>query len=319
MRQSPDGAGIWNGTRFTFDSVETCDYAIVLNYPATDVEVCCPPGHVWAIVQEPPNAYFGPLHRGRRRYARVYTSREDLRGERYIHSQPALPWHVDRDYSFLRTCRAPRKEKLLSSVTSSKAVSRGHRARLRFVRQLCTEIDFDLYGRGFCYVADKWDALAPYRYSIAIENFRGRDYWTEKLSDCFLAWTMPIYCGCTNITDYFPEESMIIVDIDDPSATERIREAMANRRWQRNLGAVGQARELVLDRYQFFPFICAEIERHEGHACETRHRFRSVHLSGPPQGLKACALALRRLSRGYVPYSWRRTFAAIWHHRSSVE
>ena len=29
-------------------------------------------------------------------------------------------------------------------------------------------------------------------------------YWTEKLSDAFLARTIPIYIGCDNIRDYFP-------------------------------------------------------------------------------------------------------------------
>ena len=30
---------------------------------------------------------------------------------------------------------------------------------------------------------------------------------SEKIADCFLAWTMPIYYGCPRIAEYFPAES----------------------------------------------------------------------------------------------------------------
>src|SRR5687768_17715451 len=52
-----------------------------------------------------------------------------------------------------------------------------------------------------------------YRYSLAIENFSGPYYWTEKVIDCYLSWTMPLYFGCTNLADYFPAESFVQIDI----------------------------------------------------------------------------------------------------------
>jgi hypothetical protein len=64
MRQTPGSDGVWDGVRFTLEPVAECDYLIVLNRPAQDITVRCPPQHVWAVVQEPPNECFQPMHRG---------------------------------------------------------------------------------------------------------------------------------------------------------------------------------------------------------------------------------------------------------------
>ena len=62
---------------------------------------------------------------------------------------------------------------------------------------------------GFKSIEDKWAGLAPYKYSLAIENAVTPDYWSEKIADCFLTWTLPIYYGCLNLEDYFPKQSFI--------------------------------------------------------------------------------------------------------------
>ena len=104
MRQVPGGKGMWDGIHFTLEPVDECDYLIVLNRPSEDTVICCPPEHVWAIIQEPPYEHVRLLHRGDVSYSRVYTSDTRLRGKKYVHSQPVLPWHVNRDYDFLRHC-----------------------------------------------------------------------------------------------------------------------------------------------------------------------------------------------------------------------
>ena len=126
-----------------------------------------------------------------------------------------------------------------------------------------SDIKFDLWGRGFTPIAAKWDGLAPYRYSLAIENHRGTHYWTEKLADCFLSWTMPIYYGCSNILDFFPDESMVRIDIEDPDVLNTIRDTIHSDLQIRNREAIAHARQLVLEKYQFFPFICSQIRRFE--------------------------------------------------------
>lgn len=41
------------------------------------------------------------------------------------------------------------------------------------------------------------------KFSIIVENSQEKNYFSEKLIDCLLTKTIPIYCGCPNICDYF--------------------------------------------------------------------------------------------------------------------
>ena len=314
LRQLPSGGRIWGGIQFTLEPVDECDYLIVLNRPPETFKIRCPPKHVWAIIQEPPYGPFRLLHQGNSTYSRVYTPDSDLWGSRYIHSQPVLPWHVNRDYDFLRHCDIPKKEHDLSWITSNKDAFPGHRSRLRFLEKIQETIDFELYGRGFRYIEDKWDGLAPYRYSLAVENFSNSYYWSEKLADCFLAWTMPIYFGCTQISKYFPRESMVCIDINDPQAIEKIKDTVASNRWYQNVDAIEHARQLVLESYQLFPFVAHEIRRYEEtRNCPQEPCAELITVSHQERQALTIYERLGRLIRGRVPQRLKQLAAKADH------
>ncbi len=300
LRQTPGGRGEWGGIRFTEEPVAACDAAVVLNAPGAAVRLRCPPGRVWAVMQEPPNEHFGRFHHGEPVHDRVYTTRADLVGPRYRHVQPALPWHVGRSYDELSACPPPAKSRGLSWITSNATAFAGHRRRMRFLETVRGRLDFDLFGRGFTPVADKWDALAPYRFSLAVENHAADHYFTEKLTDCLLAWTVPVYAGCPNVGDYFPPEAVIVFDPDDPRAPEAIAQAMHAEPWARRLEALAEARRLVLDRLQLFPFLAGELA-----ACPPGGAPRRVRLAPPRTGpgplrraARAVGARLRALAGG---------------------
>lgn len=48
-------------------------------------------------------------------------------------------------------------------------------------------------------------------FHIAIENSQIKNYYTEKIFDCFATYTVPIYLGCPNIGDFFDIRGIIIV------------------------------------------------------------------------------------------------------------
>lgn len=288
LRQTPNRSGIWEGISFTLEPVEACDYLIVSNKVDEAVTVTCPPEHVWSIVQEPPVDFRKAWHVNPPYSFRMLTTDPNLKGPQYIHSQPAISWHVNQDYDFLSALKVSDLDKTgqLSWITSQERYLKGHRARLKFLAGIQGKLAIDLIATyqyyllrqrgtreeiaaeqaklGFVCVEDKWAGLAPYRYSIAVENYSNPLYWSEKLADCYLAWCMPIYYGCTRITDYLPAESLIQIDINQPDAAiEIIQEAIANNAWQRNLDAIAYARELVLNRYQFFPLMARQIRHFE--------------------------------------------------------
>jgi hypothetical protein len=58
-------------------------------------------------------------------------------------------------------------------------------------------------------VNDKRTVLEPYQFSIVPENSRHNGYYTEKIVDCFVAKTIPVYWGCPNIGSHFNAEGIV--------------------------------------------------------------------------------------------------------------
>lgn len=264
VEQSPGAKGIVDDIQFTTEPVTEPDYVIVLNAVREPIKVSCPPENVWAVMQEPyVPGVFEWMVKGHGRYARVFTHHMFSDGGKYVASYPMLPWHVRKSYDELTAMAVPEKTKSLSSIISNKAFFAGHKKRLKFMDALREDrmLSIDMFGKGIQFIEDKWDGLAPYKYSLAIENSRSEDYWTEKLADCFLAFTMPIYYGCENLEAYFPKDAFIRIDINKPDeALQIIKTAIAEGAWEKNFDAIAEARDLVLNRYNFFFNMAREIQ-----------------------------------------------------------
>lgn len=56
------------------------------------------------------------------------------------------------------------------------------------------------------------DALVDYKFNISIENSYEDNWITEKFYDNVLTDTVPIYFGCKNIKDIYPEDGYILID-----------------------------------------------------------------------------------------------------------
>lgn len=105
------------------------------------------------------------------------------------------------------------KQAMCSLIASGKTKQLGHKLRhaaVRWSRE--TGQDIDIMGRGYKPFAQKSDGLAPYRYSIVIENAREQNYFSEKLVDALLCNTVPIYWGCPNIADFFDTSAMLLCE-----------------------------------------------------------------------------------------------------------
>lgn len=257
FRQTPDNCGIWNGVQFTTEEIEEFDGLLVLNSPHKEIKGLCGKGNKILIMQEPPVERYN-WHKKSFKYFNTVLTQFSMNRENCLLSQPALPWHVSLNYNELirLTPESLNKQDKVSWITSSKNLIKGHELRLSFIDFLNKNLNYDLYGRGFKEIEKKEEGLLNYKYSIAFENHSGNFYWTEKISDCFLTYTMPIYYGCTNIEQYFPPQSLIKIDPHNPEkALKIINEAVQNNLWQNNLEYIKEARELVLKKHQIFPYI----------------------------------------------------------------
>jgi glycosyltransferase involved in cell wall biosynthesis len=102
------------------------------------------------------------------------------------------------------------KNKMVSFITSNKTFTDWHRFRVECVNYLIqNNKKFDLYGVGYNEINQKLFGLKDYYFSISIENGDQKNYFTEKILDCFLTGTIPIYKGCPNIDDYFDKNGII--------------------------------------------------------------------------------------------------------------
>jgi hypothetical protein len=84
------------------------------------------------------------------------------------------------------------------------------------ISKLIDELDFvDFFGGGDC-SPKKQDALVNYKFNLAIENEHSNNWITEKFYDGILTDTVPIYYGCKNIKELYPEDGYILIeDIND--------------------------------------------------------------------------------------------------------
>lgn len=98
------------------------------------------------------------------------------------------------------------KTKNISMVASSKSYCAGHLYRHRIRESVIGKVD--IFGAGNP-IEYKLDGLKDYRYSIAMENSKHDFYFTEKLVDCFLTGTVPIYWGCPGIGRFFNPHGMM--------------------------------------------------------------------------------------------------------------
>lgn len=98
------------------------------------------------------------------------------------------------------------KQKTVSIIASIKKITRGH--NLRHDAALLVDED-DRYGSAFKKIDNKIEALKDYKFSIVIENEMVSGFFTEKLIDCLITGTVPIYWGCPGIEEFFDTRGII--------------------------------------------------------------------------------------------------------------
>ncbi|MDE7258415.1 MAG: hypothetical protein K2N77_04130 [Lachnospiraceae bacterium] len=120
-----------------------------------------------------------------------------------------------------------KKDRDLSILSSDKTMCELHRFRLELARTCKKEQLADTYGRfdGGDYVQSVDETLDRYRFSLIIENDVSDYYFSERLTSCLAAQTIPVYLGARKIGDFFNTDGMILLKKPDiEEAKRRIRE-----------------------------------------------------------------------------------------------
>lgn len=108
------------------------------------------------------------------------------------------------------------KSKNISIIASGKDSVPLHRYRNSIARQCKTKQLADTYGTfdggRYCAISEPFK---DYRFSIVIENEVTPYGFTEKITNCFAAMTIPVYLGATKINNLFNPERIIQFNIND--------------------------------------------------------------------------------------------------------
>lgn len=116
------------------------------------------------------------------------------------------------------------KTRNIMMVSSDKVFCELHKIRLNTAVHLKNNPNVDTYGTfdGGGYVDNMYDLLSCYRYAIMFENFVGNDYFSERLTNCFVTQTVPIYIGTKNIGKYFNIDGIIHINPEDTEHIDKI-------------------------------------------------------------------------------------------------
>lgn len=108
-------------------------------------------------------------------------------------------------------CNVDAKKFAVSFLTSSKRQFPGHILRQEIFEKLPERFGaLEVWKhRSPPIISDKRTVLEPYMFSIIPENSQHNNYYTEKVVDCFVAKTIPLYWGCPNIGSHFNPDGII--------------------------------------------------------------------------------------------------------------
>ena len=274
LRQTPGMKGVWGDCNFFINTqIEKCDWWFVLHGSGivNNEDCITDPKNIVYVSMEPNEKISKVSNKFLEQFSHLISCDRTINQQNVIN----MNWHTwwvginvtkskfeyfskkhNFDYDDFVKMNPIKKINKMSIIMSNKNISDGHQKRINFINQIINSPlskFIDVYGDGYIAVPDKWNAIEKYKYHLVIENSVEKDYWSEKLADSFLGFSIPIYFGCPNISDYFSDDSMVLIDINDyDESFKLIASIFKNDLYNEKLQAIYQARSMVLNKYNIF-------------------------------------------------------------------
>jgi len=182
---------------FTEDTIHTVDTYIEKYKIAFLLEAPCKKAKVYDLVKDPTfNSKFNCILTYDKRLI-------SLNPNKFKFYPFGGCWILPHEQKVYKKC------KNFSIIASSKRSTHGQRLRHDVINKCGNRLD-GIFGNGYKFIESKLEGLKDYRYSFIIENESVNCMFSEKLIDCFMTGTIPIYYGCKGkIGDYFNINSII--------------------------------------------------------------------------------------------------------------
>ncbi|MBE0491397.1 MAG: glycosyltransferase [Sulfurospirillum sp.] len=288
--QTPNNACWWGKCYFTFNPLDkNYDWYVALdNIPNMSEtkyyeNLYCPKENTILVTIEPSSiSRYGRGFAGQFHYLITNQSEKVLPHPNAIRSQTGIYWLYGKDFNDIIKDDFLPKTKILSTICSDKREGHTmHKKRYDFTALMEKKIpQLQRFGRGFTFVEKKYQALDDYKFHVVIENHIEKHMWSEKLADAFLGFTVPIYCGCPNVYDYFPKDSLVLIDINKPQEALQIIQDLITKtgEYERRFEAVKEARRKVIYEYNLLAMINKIVENEPQHSFTPNQKIYSRRL-----------------------------------------
>lgn len=274
--------------RFIFDKElqarNPCHFALFADYAGLLDSIYGYPKHArLLLLQEPGSSRHYVEHsKSCNKFAKVFTH------DRRLLENPSL--NNVYEMPFGTNWLAPQVEQIVPPLPKSKLLSymgalhpdapvgSGHHLRNQIAQFCLDRGTIDCFGKGIRWIENIRESLEGYAFSVAVENCQQDYYFTEKLINCLLMDTVPIYRGCKGIDRYFDPRGMILFD-----TFEEFRTIVT---------------ELTFERYEaMLPYVRANREQAiANHWATSEGIYRRVAIEGF-KGIKGLGLSVRYPSK----------------------
>lgn len=285
INQCPGNQPQWGNCRFHSDPFSReYDWLVVRDdlspiLPGLKEELACPRTNTILITSEPSSiTRYGKHFASQFKYLITNQDAKVLPHPNALRMQTGSVWFYGKTYDQVIQSPLPEKTGLLSAIATDKRQKHTiHQIRFDFTKQLADEIPEadllfsfknkgDIFDRLFNgkarFVEHKYDMIDPYKYHLAVGNQTGPHILTERIFDAFLGYAVPVTYGCTNLSEYFPENSFIEIDIFAPDDSIKKIEKLIHDPddYSHRLESVKEARRRVLEEYNIPAMLSRIIE-----------------------------------------------------------
>jgi hypothetical protein len=138
----------------------------------------------------------------------------------------------------------------LSHVMSDKNFLPGHMLRHNTKDIILKKREYELFFPNSIPMDKKYELFKDTMFHISIENTKNINYISEKIIDCFMSFTVPIYWGCPNIKDYFNTDGIIFFETIDE--LNYILDNLNTEEYKKRLPAILENYNVASQNYAFY-------------------------------------------------------------------
>lgn len=262
--QTPNCSGIWKEVEGT-DNPKEADFFIIQDY--TEEKIYDPARTIY-FAREPDGA--GPFsnydHMGIRKFS--WKEHTAFLYTKWVYPSKTTGGVNTTFDSLISNQTIPEKTKKCVCIQSHKTYMPGHALRTQFIFFYMKKHPgtCDLFGtirenpsfkpfltnNGLLPNNCKFETLQPYQYSLSFDNGSYPHFFGTQITDTFLSFVCPIYSGCPDLEDFFPEKSFIRFDAKNFQQVNFINKVLLEDNFDERKEAIKEARNLILTKYNMW-------------------------------------------------------------------